>query len=230
MLQRLVRSTVKTAPRPYRTVLDPCLCRPSSLCGAISRPGKFFSIQARKRESMAIRSSQVPWMGHSFTIHTWPSRSIICALISPTFSLIRSRQSLWPAIIASRASFTQAGQRESVCRGKPSVGLVFSQDFSSGLSDHLGVTEGFGLRLLKYWMVSKVIPAVLQTIQSNVLATCVPAVFGINLYPPLSRNTYHMAFELDEAHSIVRYRTRNDCPRAHLCVHKKRTTNTRYVQ
>src|SRR5256885_10333518 len=104
---------------------------------------------------------------------------MICALISPTFSCIRSRQSFLPAMIASRASFTHAGQSESVCRGKPSVGLVFSQDFSSGLSDHFGVTEGLGLRLLKYWMVLNVIPAALQTTQSNVLAICVPTVFGI---------------------------------------------------
>src|SRR6267378_3952518 len=114
---------------------------------------------------------------------------MICALISPTFSLIKSRQSFLPAMIASRASFTHAGQSESVCRGKPSVGLVFSQDLSSGLSDHFGVTDGFGLRLLKCWMVSKVIPAALQRIQSNVLAICVPTRFGINLYPPLSKST-----------------------------------------
>src|SRR5580704_19666271 len=132
-------------------------------------------------------------MGQSLTIQISLSRSIICALISPTFSLIRSRQSFLPAIIASRASFTHAGHSESVCRGKPSVGLVFSHDFSSGLSDHFGVTDGFGLRLLKYWIVSKVIPAVLQRTQSSVLAICVPTVFGINLYPPLSKNTNHMA-------------------------------------
>src|SRR5208282_6462118 len=102
-------------------------------------------------------------MGQSLIIQISLSRSIICALISPTFSLIRSRQSFLPAMIASRASFTHAGQSESVCRGKPSVGLVFSHDFSSGLSDHFGVTEGLGLRLLKYWIVLKVIPAALQT-------------------------------------------------------------------
>src|SRR6202162_562583 len=125
-------------------------------------------------------------MGQSLTIQISLSRSIICALISPTFSCIRSRQSFLPAMIASRASFTHAGQRESVCRGKPSVGLVFSHDFSNGLSDHLGVTEGLGLRLLKCWMVLNVIPAALQTTQSKVLAICVPTGFGINLYPPLS--------------------------------------------
>src|SRR5579862_2331492 len=126
----------------------------------MSRPGKFFSIHDRNFASMAIRSSQVPWMGHSLTIQTWPSRSMICALISPTFSYMRSRKSFWPFMMASRASLTQPGHSESVCRGQPSVGLVFSHDFSSGLSDHLGVNEGLGLNLLKNWMVSKVTPAV----------------------------------------------------------------------
>src|SRR5713226_2342141 len=68
MLHRLVRSTVRTEPRPYRTVLLPCLCRCSSLCAGISRPGKFLSIQARNRESMAIRSSYCPCLGHCLTI------------------------------------------------------------------------------------------------------------------------------------------------------------------
>src|ERR1700688_2254321 len=129
----------------------------------MSRPGKFFSIQERKRASTAIKSSYLPWIGHSFTIHTSPSRSMICALISPTFSLIRSRQSFFPSKIASRASFTQPGHSESVCRGQPSVGLDFSHDFSSGLSDHLGVKFGFGLRLLKKRIESKATPAVLQS-------------------------------------------------------------------
>src|SRR5216684_8539037 len=149
MLQRLVRSTVRTEPRPYRTVLEPCLCRSSSLWAGMSRPGKFFSIQARNFESIAIMSSYLPWMGHSLTIQIWPSRSMICALISPTFSCIGSRQSFFPSKMDSRASFTQPGHNESVCRGKPSVGFDFSHDFSSGLSDHLGVNDGFGLYLLK---------------------------------------------------------------------------------
>ena len=55
-------------------------------------------------------------------------------------------------MMASRASLTQPGHSESVCRGQPSVGLVFSHDFSSGLSDHFGVKFGFGLCLLKNWM------------------------------------------------------------------------------
>src|SRR6266851_8858867 len=106
-------------------------------------------------------------MGQSLTIHTWPSRSIISALISPTFSLIRSRQSFFPSKIAWRASLTQSGQSESVFRGQPSVGLVFSHDFKSGLSDHFGVNDGFGLRLLKNWIASKVTPAALQTAAST---------------------------------------------------------------
>src|SRR5580692_8778032 len=107
-------------------------------------------------------------MAHSFTIQTWPSRSIIWALISPTFSCTRSVQSFLPLMMASRASFTQSGQRESVVRGQPSVGFDFSHDLSSGLSDHFGVNDGFGLRLLKYWMLLYVTVAVLQSAQSNV--------------------------------------------------------------
>src|SRR3989442_15076856 len=87
-------------------------------------------------------------------------------------------------MMASRASLTQSGHRESVCRGQPSVGLVFSQDLRSGLSDHFGVKDGFGRYLLKNWMVLKVAPAVLQTTQSKVLRICVPTRFGIN--PTLS--------------------------------------------
>jgi hypothetical protein len=37
-------------------------------------------------------------------------------------------------------------------------------------------------------MVSNVMPAVLQTSQSNDLAICVPTEFDINLYPPLFEN------------------------------------------
>src|SRR5690349_6099385 len=136
---------------------------------------------------MAIRSSYVPWTGHSFTIQIWPSRSMICALISPTFSFIKSRQSFWPWIMASRASLTQSGQSESVCRGHPRVGLVFSHDFRSGLSDHFGVKDGFGLYLLKNWIVLNVAVAALQTAQSIVLSNSVPTRFGINLYPSLSK-------------------------------------------
>src|SRR5271154_1896241 len=106
---------------------------------------------------------------------------------------MRSRQSFLPAMMDSRASFTHAGQRESVCRGKPSVGLVFAQDFSSGLSDHCGVTDGFGFFLLKCWIVLKVTAAVLQITQSIDRFNCVPTELGINLNPPLFKKnaSYH---------------------------------------
>src|SRR5579864_5098440 len=107
-------------------------------------------------------------MGQSFTIQTWPSRSMICALISPTFSWTRSVQSFLPFMMASRASFTQSGQSESVVHGQPSVGFDFSQDFSNGLSDHFGVKEGLGLYLLKNWILLNATPAVLHSAQSKV--------------------------------------------------------------
>src|SRR5215467_4055844 len=151
------------------------------------------------------------------------------ALISPTFSCIRSRQSFLPWMMASRASFTHAGQSESVCRGKPRVGLVFSHDFKSGLSDHCGVTDGFGLYLLKNWMVLKVAPAALQTAQSIVLSNCVPTRFGINLYPPLSEDTLNLGLGFLSPTSRWS-RASNDCPRAQICVPKNSTMDRRYVQ
>src|SRR5215813_8541448 len=88
-------------------------------------------------------------MGQSFTIRILPSRSRIVALISPTFSLSRTLTSFFPSRIAWRASRTQVGQSESVSRGHPSGGFVFSYDFSSGLSDQAGVNDGFCLILFK---------------------------------------------------------------------------------
>ena len=41
----------------------------------------------------------------------------------------------------------QIGQSESVSRGQPSGGLVFSYDFCSGLFDHFGVKAGLWLIL-----------------------------------------------------------------------------------
>src|SRR5918912_1689723 len=98
-------------------------------------------------------------MGQSLTIQIWPSRSMICALISPTFSFSRSLTSLLPLMISSRASMTHCGQSESVVRGQPSVGLVFCHDFSSGLSDHFGVNDGLGLYLLTDWIALNKPPA-----------------------------------------------------------------------
>src|SRR6266576_184310 len=101
----------------------------------------------RNLASMAIMSSKWPWIGQSLTIQISPSRSMICALISPTFSLIRTLTSCLPLKIDSRASITQLGQSESVVRGQPSVGFVFCHDFRRGLSDHFGVNEALGLYL-----------------------------------------------------------------------------------
>ena len=65
-------------------------------------------------------------MGQSFTIRILPSRSRIVALISPTFSFNRTLTSFLPSRIACRASRVHVGQSESVSRGQPSGGLVFS--------------------------------------------------------------------------------------------------------
>src|SRR5438034_10241884 len=98
---------------------------------------------------MAITSSKWPCFGQSFTIRILPSRSMICALISPTFSLSSTSCGSLPSRICWRISGTQRGQRESVVRGHPSGGFCFSYDFSSGLSDHFGVNDGFWLIWLR---------------------------------------------------------------------------------
>ena len=60
MLQRLVRSTVSTDPRPCWIVLLPWLCSFSSLCARMSRPGKTSSRCLKKSVSIAITSSKWP--------------------------------------------------------------------------------------------------------------------------------------------------------------------------
>ena len=132
MLQRLVRSTVRTAPRPCSTVLLPWLCSFASLCARMSRPGNDSSRCRENAGSIDITSSKWPCFGQSFTIRILPSRSRIVALISPTFSVRRIDTSFLPSMISWRASRVQTGQSESVSRGQPSVGFVFSCDFSSG--------------------------------------------------------------------------------------------------
>src|SRR5579863_10557072 len=84
-------------------------------------------------------------MGHSFTITILPSFSMILALISPSFSFFRISTGSLPSRICWRMSGMHLGQSESVSRGQPSLGFCFSQLLSSGLSDHFGVKEGFGL-------------------------------------------------------------------------------------
>src|ERR1043165_7204869 len=124
MLQRFVRSTVKTDPRPNLMELEPWLCKPSSLCAWMSRPGNIASMCLRNFESIAMMSSKWPWMGQSLTIQIWPSRSMICALISPTFSWTSTDGSIVGALrILLRASMTHFGHKESVVRRKPSGGF-----------------------------------------------------------------------------------------------------------
>src|SRR3712207_3336909 len=79
-----------------------------------------------------------------------------------------------------RASMTHLGQSESVVRGKPSGGFDFCQDFSKGLSDHLGVKASFGRNWLKNWAVLKSLPAT----KATPFSTCL---IGFILFP-LTKN------------------------------------------
>src|SRR5688572_9700048 len=148
MLQRLVRSTVNTDPRPCLIVLLPWLWSFSSLCAAMSRPGNTCSRCLKKSVSIAMTSSKCPCVGQSLTMRILPSRSRIVAGISPTFSCSNTDTSCLPSRMAWRASRTHVGHNESVFRGQPSGGFVFCHDLSSGLSDHLGMNEGPGLMRL----------------------------------------------------------------------------------
>src|SRR3954469_18083817 len=143
MLQRFVRSTVSTDPRPYLTVLLPWLCSVSSLWASMSRPGNTSSRCLNIVGSTDITSSKWPCSGQSLTIRIFPSRSRIVALISPTFSVSSTDTSCFPSRIDCRASRTQVGQSESVSRGQPRGGCVFCHDLSSGFSDQRGVKDGF---------------------------------------------------------------------------------------
>ena len=147
MLQRLVRSMVSTEPRPWVTVDVPWWCSFLSPlpCARMSRPGKLSSRCLKKAGSIDITSSKWPCLGQSFTIRILPSRSMIWALISPTFSLSRTSWGSLPSRICLRISGTHLGQSESVVRGQPRGGFSFCQLFRSGLSLHLGVKDGLGL-------------------------------------------------------------------------------------
>src|SRR5579872_5938880 len=102
-------------------------------------------------------------MAQSLTIRILPSRSITCALISPTFWFLRISTGTSPFTILLRISGTHFGQRESVFRGQPSGGFCFSQDLRRGFSDHLGVKEGFGLIELKVLNTCQAAPAAIVT-------------------------------------------------------------------
>src|SRR5487761_2308162 len=145
MLQRFVRSMVSTEPRPCVMVEEPWLCSVSSLWARMSRPGNESSKCLKNAVSIAMTSSNFPWIGHSFVMMIWPSRSIILDLISPAFSFFKISTGSSPLMILLRISGTHFGHSESVSRGQPSFGFCFSQLFSRGLSDHFGVNDGFGL-------------------------------------------------------------------------------------
>src|SRR5918997_5530492 len=150
MLQRFVRSIVRTEPRPNLMDEEPWLWSPSSLCAWMSRPGNIDSMCLRNFESIAMMSSKWPWMGQSLTIQIWPSRSMICALISPTFSWTRTDGSMVGALrILLRASMTHFGHKLSVVRGKPSGGFDFCHDLRSGFSHPFRVNHSFGRDFFK---------------------------------------------------------------------------------
>src|SRR5580698_7793358 len=111
----------------------------------MSRPGNTSSRCFENSVSIDITSSKWPWMSQSFTIRILPSRSTICALISPTFSFISTSCGRCPSRICCRISGTHFGHSESVVRGQPSGGFDFSYDLSSGFSDHFGVGDAPGL-------------------------------------------------------------------------------------
>src|SRR5271166_4603736 len=115
----------------------------------MSRPGNTSSRCLENSVSIDITSSKWPCVGQSFTIRILPSRSTICALISPTFSFISTSCGRCPSRICCRISGTHFGHSESVVRGQPSGGFDFSYDLSSGFSDHFGVGDGFGLMRFK---------------------------------------------------------------------------------
>jgi len=145
MLQRFVRSTVRTAPRPWRIDEEPWSCR-VSFAIFTSRPKKFSSSRVKKAASVEIRSSYVPCFGHVLTIQISFPRWTMSAGISPGRPSISSRSSRVPFRMASRTSFVQAGQRESVLRGNPRGGFDRSKLFGSGSGDHAGWKERAGIR------------------------------------------------------------------------------------
>ena len=137
MLQRFVRSIVRTDPRPYWMDEVPWLWS-VSVTALKSRPGNSCSMRVRKFASMASVSVNVPWMGQVFSTMTEPLRSTIWALISPTCSLTSVSTDCSPDRMRRRAYLTQVGHSESVDRGQPSGGLLRSWLFMSGAGAHLG--------------------------------------------------------------------------------------------
>src|SRR5688572_21671786 len=96
------------------------------------------------------------------------------ALISPIFSWRSTETSFLPSRISWRASRTQTGQSESVSRGQPRGGLVFSHDFIRGFSDHFGMKEGPGLmRLAALNTVHAPLAATLRPFSTYLMGECI---------------------------------------------------------
>src|SRR4051812_37850032 len=150
MLQRLVRSIVSTAPRPYLIDEVPWLCSVSVTAGK-SRPGNSDSSRRRNGGLTASVSTKLPWIGQLFSMTTLPSRSRMCALISPVCSLTSDSTVRRPDRIASRVSRTHVGHKESVVRGQPNCGDVRSWLLSSGASAHFGWNALAATRRLTNW-------------------------------------------------------------------------------
>src|SRR5580700_3219695 len=144
----------------------------------MSRPGNTSSRCCENAVSIDITSSKWPCVGQSFTIKILPSRSTICALISPTFSFISTSCGRCPSRICCRISGTHFGHSESVDRGQPSGGFDFSYDLSSGFSDHFGVGDGFGLTRFKRSNTAHVPLAAMTTAFSTYLIGLRMIAFG----------------------------------------------------
>ena len=159
MLQRFVRSTVRTEPRPYLTVLRAVVVQFFVVVGRNVTAGK---VLLDPLEELHVDGHHVFGISVLRTVLDHPDLAFALDDLGfdlANFSCSRLVHSFSPPMIFSRASFTHLGHSESVCRGQPRVGLVFCQDFKSGFSVHFGVNEGAGLNRLKYWMVSKATPA-----------------------------------------------------------------------
>ena len=82
-------------------------------------------------------------MGQSFTIRILPSRSIDLRLdLARPVGVEHFERRLAVQNLLADFRARSAGRANRSSRGQPSGGLVFSHDFSSGLSDHLGVKPG----------------------------------------------------------------------------------------
>src|SRR5208282_1825535 len=115
-----------------------------------------------------------PCLGQSFTIQILPSRSMIWAFISPTFSFIKTSTGRWPSRICWRISGTHLGQRESVERGQPSGGFDFSQDLSNGFSDHFGIGASLGaMRLRRAKTAHAPVAATVTAFSTYLIGLCI---------------------------------------------------------